>query len=159
MVKLVKNFRSHNAILKFPNEQFYDGELQQCGDPKAINAFIGSPLLPSKKFPVVFHALFGKDDREASSPSFFNVDEVTQVKTYIEALRADRNFRISKPYFLIYTRRLYLIHVTADQDIGVVAPYYAQCRKIRATLKATAGGVKVGSVEEFQGQVRRITIV
>jgi helicase MOV-10 len=81
--------------LKFPNERFYDGELQPCGDPKVINAFIGSPQLVSKKFPILFHALPGKDDREASSPSFFNVHEVSQVKAYIEALRADRKYRIS----------------------------------------------------------------
>lgn len=41
----------------------------------------------------------------------------------------------------------------ADNDIGVIAPYHAQCLKIRAVLRAVADGVKVGSVEEFQGQV------
>jgi len=141
VVKLVKNFRSHNAILKFPNERFYRGELQQCGDPKTINAFIGSPHLASKAFPIVFHALSGKDDREASSPSFFNIDESTQVKAYVEALRADRKFRLT------------------DQDIGVIAPYHAQCKKIKAVLKAVADGVKVGSVEEFQGQERKVIII
>jgi len=139
-VKLVKNFRSHSAILKFPNERFYDGELQQCGDPKTINAFIGSPQLASKKFPIVFHALFGKDEQEASSPSFFNIDEVTQVKAYIDALRDDRNFRIT------------------DQDIGVIAPYHAQCQKLRKRLIHSTG-VKVGSVEEFQGQERTVIII
>jgi helicase MOV-10 len=43
---------------------------------------------------------------------------------------------------------------TADREIGVIAPYHAQCQKIRKALIATAGDVKVGSVEEFQGQVR-----
>ncbi|KAJ6608247.1 P-loop containing nucleoside triphosphate hydrolase protein [Mycena sp. CBHHK59/15] len=141
VVKLIKNFRSHNAILKFPNERFYKGELQQCGDASVINAYIGSPLLPTKKFPIVFHAISGKDDREASSPSFFNIDEVTQVKAYIQNLRSDRRFRIT------------------DNDIGVIAPYHAQCLKIRTALRAVADGVKVGSVEEFQGQERRVIII
>lgn len=136
VIKLVKNFRSHNAILKYPNERFYRSELQQCGDPKIINAYIGSAHLPSKKFPVIFHSISGKDDREASSPSFFNIDEATQVKAYVEALRADRKVRLT------------------DQDIGVIAPYHAQCLKIRAVLRNVADAVKVGSVEEFQGQVR-----
>jgi helicase MOV-10 len=96
VVKLTKNFRSHNAILKFPNERFYGGELQQCGEASVINAYIGSPLLPKKTFPIVFHAIKGKDDREAASPSFFNIDEVSQVKEYIQSLRADRKFRISE---------------------------------------------------------------
>ncbi|KII91294.1 hypothetical protein PLICRDRAFT_105552 [Plicaturopsis crispa FD-325 SS-3] len=141
VVKLVKNFRSHPAILKFPNENFYGGDLQPCGDPKAINAYIDAPILVSKKFPIVFHAISGKDDREASSPSFFNIDEATQVKAYVKQLRDDRTFR------------------TADKDIGVIAPYHAQCLKIRNVLRAVADGVKVGSVEEFQGQERPVIII
>ncbi|KAG6843566.1 hypothetical protein H0H93_000619, partial [Arthromyces matolae] len=103
--------------------------------------FLNSSYLPNPKFPVVFHGLRGKDDREASSPSFFNVDEVLQVKAYIQALRSDRHFR------------------TTDNDIGVIAPYNAQCRKIRTALRGVADGVKVGSVEEFQGQERRVIII
>ena len=54
-----------------------------------------------------------------------------------------------------YARLFPLNCVTADQDIGVITPYHAQCLKIRAVLRAVADGVKVGSVEEFQGQVCR----
>ncbi len=40
----------------------------------------------------------------------------------------------------------------------MIAPYHAQVRKIRRLLKESGlGTVKVGSVEEFQGQVRRFT--
>jgi helicase MOV-10 len=97
-VKLIKNFRSHHAILKFPNERFYRGDLQPCGDPKVINFYVGSQHLVdrNKKFPIVFHAISGKDDREASSPSFFNIDEVTVVKDIIRKLRDDRKLRISE---------------------------------------------------------------
>ena len=42
---------------------------------------------------------------------------------------------------------------TADNDIGIVAPYHAQCLKIKAALRAVADGIQVGSVEQFQGQV------
>ncbi|KAJ7323066.1 P-loop containing nucleoside triphosphate hydrolase protein [Mycena albidolilacea] len=141
VVKLVKNFRSHAAILKFPNERFYGGELQPCGDSSIINAYLNSPLLPNKAFPIVFHAIAGKDEREAASPSFFNRDEASQVKEYITKLRADRRFRIT------------------DNDIGVITPYHAQCLKIRNVLRAVADEVKVGSVEEFQGQERRVIII
>jgi helicase MOV-10 len=106
----------------------------------------------SPLFPIVFHAISGKDDREASSPSFFNIDEVSLVKDYVQKLRADRKFRISTSYqfCLSGSHRGFLI---ADNDIGIIAPYHAQCLKIRASLRAVADGVKVGSVEEFQGQV------
>ena len=152
-MKLVKNFRSHNSILKFPNDRFYKGELQPCGHPQTIDSMIGSPQLVSKAFPVVFHAMSGKDDREASSPSFFNIDEVTQVKTYVQELRADRRFRISKLFNSPILNNTSSIGLPADRDIGIIAPYHAQCLKIRAVLRPIADGIKVGSVEEFQGQV------
>lgn len=44
--------------------------------------------------------------------------------------------------------------LTADEEIGVIAPYRAQVRKIRKALSTVAADVKVASVEEFQGQVR-----
>ena len=67
-----------------------------CGDPTIINSFLKSPYLPSENFPVVFHAVSGKDDREASSPSFFNIDEVLQVKHYVQKLKKDKKFRTGK---------------------------------------------------------------
>ncbi|KAJ8508765.1 hypothetical protein ONZ45_g9006 [Pleurotus djamor] len=141
IVKLVKNFRSHSTILKFPNEHFYANELQPCADPKIINAYIGSKFLPNPKFPIIFHAIAGKDDREASSPSFFNIDEASQVRNYISMLRDDRRVRLS------------------DNDIGVITPYHAQVMRIRTLLRPVADGVKVASVEEFQGQERKVMIV
>jgi superfamily I DNA and/or RNA helicase len=41
----------------------------------------------------------------------------------------------------------------AQKDIGIIAPYQAQCLKLRKALKDVASDIKVGSVEEFQGQV------
>ena len=92
----MKNYRSHNAILEFPNTQFYNGDLQPCGNVETINSFLGWSRLVSKKFPVIFHAVPGQDQREASSPSFFNIDEATQVKEYVNALLEDDAYPISK---------------------------------------------------------------
>ena len=96
VVKLVNNFRSHEAILHFPNEKFYRGDLVSCGDSVIIDSFLKSPYLPSKNFPVVFHSVYGKDDREASSPSFFNIEEILQVKYYVQKLKKDRKFITGK---------------------------------------------------------------
>ncbi|KAH9887301.1 P-loop containing nucleoside triphosphate hydrolase protein [Cubamyces lactineus] len=134
-VKLVKNFRSHEAILAYPNAQFYDGELEVCGSPKVINSFLGSPLLVNQRWPVVFHYVSGENERESTSPSYFNIDEATEVLEYIKQLLRDRQ------------------HPIRAADIGVIAPYYAQVRKIRLLLRRdNIEDVKVGSVEEFQGQ-------
>ena len=45
------------------------------------------------------------------------------------------------------------MRVVEPTEIGVITPYHGQCGKIRKVLPETARGVKVGSVEEFQGQV------
>lgn len=47
----------------------------------------------------------------------------------------------------------------ADKEIGVIAPYHAQCLKLRSSLRSVADSVKVGSVEEFQGQERKVIII
>uniref|UniRef100_F6QM17 DNA2/NAM7 helicase-like C-terminal domain-containing protein n=2 Tax=Ciona intestinalis TaxID=7719 RepID=F6QM17_CIOIN len=50
--------------------------------------------------------------------------------------------------------------VGAASDIGVITPYKKQVEKIRLMFKAlSVEGVKVGSVEEFQGQERKIIII
>jgi helicase MOV-10 len=95
-VKLVMNFRSNQHILKFPNEKFYNGDLQACGDPVVIDHFLDQSILVNRHFPVIFHGIVGKDDREASSPSFFNIDEILEVKSYVKLLK--EKYRISE-YF------------------------------------------------------------
>ncbi|KAI0824891.1 P-loop containing nucleoside triphosphate hydrolase protein [Trametes gibbosa] len=141
-VKLVKNYRSHQAILDFPNERFYNNELQVCGAPATINALLGSPMLVNRRWPVVFHYISGENERESTSPSYFNIDEATEVLDYIKELLRDRR------------------HPVRAEEIGVITPYYAQVRKIRLLLRDQhLEGVKVGSVEEFQGQERKVIIV
>lgn len=136
--------------------------MEACASAATINSFLNSPFLPrNPKFPVVFHAVSGKDDREASSPSFFNVDEVLQVKSYVQQLKEGRRFRASKqlPLFLFGGPHSDIRATAADNEIGVIAPYHAQCLKLRNSLRSVADGVKVGSVEEFQGQERKVIII
>lgn len=97
-VKLVKNFRSHEAILRYPNEQFYDGELQVCGKPAEINAFLRSPQLVSPNFPIVFQHISGENEQESTSPSYFNIFEATEVLDRITQLLADHAHPLREYY-------------------------------------------------------------
>jgi helicase MOV-10 len=97
-VKLTQNFRSHPAILKFPNKRFYRGQLQYKADPVITNSLFNAPSLATRGFPIVFHAILGKDMRKAGSPSFFNLDEASLVKAYIQELKDDKRSRLSKSY-------------------------------------------------------------
>ncbi|KAG9001263.1 hypothetical protein FRB93_012190 [Tulasnella sp. JGI-2019a] len=142
VVKLVKNFRSHEAILDFPNDRFYGGKLEVCGDRQVINRYLNSTVLPNPRFPVVFHGVAGADGRNPDSPSYFNDAEIEVVTKYVERLLADRG----KP--------------TTPSDIGVIAPYRAQSSKLRTQFRTrNCTGLKVGSVEEYQGQERDVIIL
>ncbi|KDQ06708.1 hypothetical protein BOTBODRAFT_244447 [Botryobasidium botryosum FD-172 SS1] len=140
-VKLTKNFRSHPSILDFPNKQFYDGELTPCGNTQLINSLAQWSGLVTPGFPILFHGISGQDMREGHSPSYFNPDEASLVKDYVCKLRTDSRLGLD------------------DSHIGVIAPYSAQCGKIRTILRQQYSGITVGSAEQFQGQERRAIII
>ena len=96
VVKLLDNYRSHPSILDFSNRHFYKSELRARGDPVITHSLEAIDDLPKKRFPIIFHGIVGKDQREESSPSFFNPDEATIVKNYCQSLMSDRKKGISK---------------------------------------------------------------
>lgn len=96
IIQLTKNWRSHPAILKFPNEEFYDNKLEACADPMVTHSICGKwNRLVRQDFPIIFHGVKGKDQREASSPSFFNIDEATIVKNYVKELLEEKRLQLS----------------------------------------------------------------
>ncbi|KAF8644637.1 hypothetical protein AX16_008364 [Volvariella volvacea WC 439] len=145
IVGLTKNYRSHADILKFPSDTFYNGRLQSYASdaitkfPQCANYLKLSGRNP--KFPVVFHPVYGVDEQEDKAPSFFNTAEIAKVIEVINLLLGSKDI--------------------AGHDIGVIAPYRAHSTKIRELLrqKESTNGIRVGSVEEFQGQERRVIIV
>ncbi|XP_070766164.1 putative helicase mov-10-B.2 [Enoplosus armatus] len=153
VTKLLHNYRSHPAILKIPNELFYDGELQVSADEILRNSYCRWEHLPKKDFPVIFHGVTGVDEREASSPSFFNVAEVEVLMEYVKKL--------------LQTHGKRGLATISPRDIGIIAPYRKQVQKIRKALEKVGkdltfkdmNKLKVGSVEEFQGQERRVIMV
>jgi helicase MOV-10 len=82
--------------LRFPNERFYKGELKANADKSITDSLLRSDCIVAPGFPVVFHAIAGKDMREANSPSFFNVEEAALVKHYVQRLKEDNRLRLSK---------------------------------------------------------------
>ena len=74
---------------------------------------IGWEELPNKNFPIIFHPVFGEDEREGSSPSFFNVAEVETIERYLRKLLDDN------------VRSRGLKHLRPEM-IGVISPYKRQ---------------------------------
>nr|XP_036862625.1 RNA helicase Mov10l1 isoform X2 [Manis javanica] len=135
VTKLVKNYRSHAALLALPSRLFYHRELEVCADPQVVTSLLGWEKLPRKGFPLVFHGVRGDEAREGRSPSWFNPAEAVQVMRYCCLLARSMSSQVSA------------------SDIGVITPYRKQVEKIRTLLRnVDLMDVKVGSVEEFQGQ-------
>lgn len=57
VTKLVKNYRSHAALLALPSRLFYHKELEVCADPKVVTSLLSWEKLPKKGFPLVFHGV------------------------------------------------------------------------------------------------------
>ncbi|XP_043196764.1 RNA helicase Mov10l1-like [Amphibalanus amphitrite] len=139
VTKLVNNYRSHRELLTVPSRLFYDSELVPCVDAEAANKWCRLPFLPRPGFPMLFHGVRGENIQEGDSPSWFNPTEAFQVIRYLQKLGS----------------------AGVDWDeVGVISPYRKQTEKIRE-LMTTFGlpTVKVGSVEEFQGQEREVIVL
>ncbi|XP_078090742.1 RNA helicase Mov10l1 [Mustelus asterias] len=142
VTKLVNNYRSHSSLLDLPSKLFYHQELTMCSDPAVVNKLCNWEKLPRKGFPIIFHGLRGNEMREGSNPSWFNPKEAVQVMRYCCLLAK----HCTNPVQL--------------SEIGVIAPYQKQVQKIRILLRSVyLSDIKVGSVEEFQGQEKLVIIV
>ncbi|KAJ8386394.1 hypothetical protein AAFF_G00170990 [Aldrovandia affinis] len=154
VTKLLRNYRNHPAILKIPNELFYEGELQVHADEILRNSYCSWEHLPQRGFPIIFHGVAGKDEREENSPSFFNRNEIVIVIDYLKKL--------------LQTQGKKGLSRISPRDIGIIAPYRKQVQKIQKAIRSydeelsALKGIdelKVGSVEEFQGQERKVILV
>uniref|UniRef100_A0A7N1A7T1 RNA helicase n=1 Tax=Kalanchoe fedtschenkoi TaxID=63787 RepID=A0A7N1A7T1_KALFE len=138
VMKLVRNYRCHPVILDLPSKLFYNGELLACKEDCQSSKF-EFDLLPNKDFPVIFYGVQGCDEREGNNPSWFNRFEVSKVVEIISELTLSN---------------------LNESEIGVITPYRQQVTKISQVLeKSEIRDVKVGSVEQFQGQEREVMIV
>lgn len=61
---------------------------------------------------MIFHAVLGKDEREANSPSFFNVSEIEVLVDYLDKL--------------METQGKKGLPKLSPKDIGIIAPYRKQ---------------------------------
>ncbi|KAK8923982.1 putative RNA helicase SDE3 [Platanthera zijinensis] len=139
VTKLLRNYRCHPAILELPSKFFYTGELIACKDDDDSSIYVSAGL-PNKTFPVLFVGIQGCDEREGNNPSWFNRFEVSKVVDIINRLLMNADL--------------------SEGDIGVITPYKQQVVKLQKVLDSLEiSNIKVGSVEQFQGQERKIIII
>ncbi|TFY71297.1 hypothetical protein EVG20_g1690 [Dentipellis fragilis] len=142
VVQLQQNRRSQAAIIAFSNSLFYEDALRARADLTTTRSLLHSAVLPNREFPIMFHGIKGREEQRKLSKSFYNTVEAQQVLQYCQTLLGDHERPVS------------------PEEIGIISPYKAQVRYIKSMLRgARIEGVTVGSVEQFQGQERRVIIL
>ncbi|KAE8657845.1 putative RNA helicase SDE3 [Hibiscus syriacus] len=139
VTKLVRNYRCHPEILYLPSLLFYNGELIPCKDD--MGSLLNSvKFLPNKEYPVFFFGIQGCDEREGSNPSWFNRIKASKVVQIVNSLIATG--------------------ILGQEDIGVITPYRQQVLKLQKAFESLdTPDIKVGTVEQFQGQERKVIII
>ncbi|KAG4069838.1 hypothetical protein HA402_009545 [Bradysia odoriphaga] len=140
ITQLTRNYRSHAAILRIPNEIFYDNTLEAVTEPGLINLDVHG--LQSKNFPIIFQSVHGYCNKPGDSTSLFNSAEVNHVMDFIELLMQPEEHNLNQC------------------DIGIVSPYRLQCNMIRKRCHQNGyRHITIGSTEQFQGQERKVIIM
>lgn len=143
VTQLLDNFRSHEAILSFSNEKFYDGKLRVKFPKKKANFALNWNLLPNKKFPILLHSSKEVCMKMMDGNSWFNEVEAKLVKSYVNKLLGKGGINGKK----------------VDQtDIGIISPYKAQQDLLKELLQSKPQ-LEIGTTEYFQGREKKIIII
>ncbi|XP_069056002.1 probable helicase with zinc finger domain isoform X2 [Pleurodeles waltl] len=131
-ILLCENYRSHEAIINYTSELFYEGKLMASGKQPAHKEF----------YPLTFFTARGEDVQEKNSTAFYNNAEVFEIVERVEELRRKWPVAWGK---------------LDDSSIGVVTPYADQVFRIRAELrKKRLSEVSVERVLNVQGKQFRV---
>ncbi|KFM82919.1 putative helicase with zinc finger, partial [Stegodyphus mimosarum] len=131
-VLLCENYRSHEAIIQYTSELFYDNHLLASGQQPRHK----------KYYPLTFFTARGEDVQDCNSTAFHNNAEVYEI--------VERVIELKKKWPKSWGEQ-------DETSIGVVTPYYDQVVRIRNELrKKKLHGVSVERVLNVQGKQFRV---
>ena len=127
----------HPAISKFPNDQFYNGRLED-GVSAANRAAPAGLLWPDWDNPVAFLPVKGGELVSPDGTSRENPTEVSWIirllDDFLDAGELEKG------------------------DIGVITPYAGQVRAIRHSMREDLDDIEVRSVDGYQGREKEVII-
>ncbi|KAL9702500.1 hypothetical protein quinque_006018 [Culex quinquefasciatus] len=143
ITKLLRNFRSHETLLRFSNQRFYENELIALAPPQEVNFAENWSYLPNKNLPLLLHTVLGENE-SLLGRSRMNTSEIETVEFYLDyILRSGINGR-----------------TITQQDIGIISPYQLQVQQLRQLCeRRNWPAVEVGSVEQYQGREKLIVLL
>ena len=136
-VFLDRSFRLHPALCATISDAFYEGKLAPA--PDCANRLVLGPGRIQREAGLVFVPVLHEGNTQASD------EEVDCIRELVEELKRRRRTDLEGRE-----------HRMRHEDILVVAPYNLQVRRLHAALPR---GVRVGTVDKFQGQEAPVVIV
>ncbi|OCK73782.1 P-loop containing nucleoside triphosphate hydrolase protein [Lepidopterella palustris CBS 459.81] len=137
---LIRNYRSHPAILTVPSSLFYhDTLIPEATDTSSLLSW---PGWQGRRWPVLFACNSGLDEIERDGGGWYNK---------IEARMA-----------CDYALSLFKSGLVAQKDICVMSPFSAQVKLLRSMIRAAPyqlWEVNIGPMEAFQGLESRAVIL
>lgn len=158
-------------ILHYYDKQFYDSQLIStiCGEnsPEAIQLRELNRILPKRTDPnnknpfgICFVNVEGRNERMQNKKSWENKDEIGMVnifKTIKINILSIKIFNLNYLQIKNYIPKLIEKRI-AQEDIGVITPYHAQVIALKKELKHMKK-ITIGTVEEFQGEEKKLIII
>jgi len=135
---LIRNYRSHPAILAVPSDLFYHDTLE--AHAADTDALLPWPHWLGRRWPVIFHPNPSPDDLERDGGGWYNLGEV--------------HIAVS------YAHKLAQSGLIPQEEICIMSPFKAQVMHIRKALRErNMWGVNAGPTEVFQGMEYSAVII
>jgi hypothetical protein len=138
---LIRNYRSHPAILAVPSALFYADTLEpEATDTDCLASW---SEWRGRRWPVLFHSNSSEDELEKEGGGWYNVGEA-QIACGYAAL-------------LVQTG------LVGQNEVCIMSPFKAQVQHLRETIREQQYGslwdVDIGPTEAFQGLEREVVIL
>lgn len=147
---LIRNYRSHPAILATPSTLFYDDTLEP--EAPGTDALASWPGWQGRGWPVLFACNSSPDEVERDGGGWYNVKEASMACRYAASLLQTG--------------------LVEAKDICIMSPFRAQVKLLRNFARAgtgtaflaptsppALGEVNIGPLEAFQGLEKRVVIL
>ncbi|KAI4607996.1 hypothetical protein J4E80_009393 [Alternaria sp. BMP 0032] len=142
---LVRNYRSHPAILSVPSALFYNNTLIPEA-PLPNTPLQQSDLWRGRKWPVLFIPHTGLDEIERDNGGWYNISEARIACNIVQTLHRYSSVKQS--------------------DICIMSPFAAQVKLLRSMIRSSEYGrgaglwdVNIGPLEAFQGLEKRVVVL
>ncbi|KAK3994191.1 putative helicase MOV-10 [Cladorrhinum sp. PSN332] len=137
---LIRNYRSHPAILAVPSSLWYYDTLEAEAPKSSVDRLVRWDGWRGRRWPMMFHEIDTADDLELEGGGWFNPGEAEHACNYAKKLVGPGLLK--------------------QEDICIMSPFNAQVRRIRLAMRNySMWGVNIGPTEAFQGLEHSVVIL